>query len=291
MLSAAAAAAAAASVDGLGIARPPAAHASSEADVFLDIAIDGAEPRRVAVRLYADAPAVARARFAALCEGTADGVSYRRTAVTTVDADGGYVSTDGVKSLSYGSGGTRVPGGETASEVKAEFRAQGDRRRTHSRAGLVSLAVLDTDVETQDVEEEYQFVKGKLAVVEKKGKRLAPPNGTGFNITTGAAPALDGTSTVVGEVVEGLDAVAAIAALPVVKPNTGGLSGGLFALGKGAGDPRAKMVEKSFNKPFAKVVVQRSGVVVRAAPPEPPADVSEDAADAADATPAAATAA
>lgn len=112
-------------------------------------------------------------------------------------------------------------------------------------------------------------MSGKLTAVEKRGRRIAPPNGTGFNITVGPAPSLDATSVIVGEVVDGLDAVREISSLPAVKANDSGLSGGLFALGKGAGDPRAKLVEKSFNSPFQKVLVTKARLAVPAPMPQP----------------------
>lgn len=60
--------------------------------------------------------------------------------------------------------------------------------------------------------------KGKLVeVVERSG---IVPNGTGFAVTTGAVPDLDGTHLVVGEVVEGMDLVRKLDQLPVVKNNT-----------------------------------------------------------------------
>ena len=76
-------------------------------------------------------------------------------------------------------------------------------------------------------------------------------------MTLGAAPELDATHIIVGRVVSGMDVVAAIAALPVVKDNTGSP---FFQLGKANGDKRANVAERSFNKPFAKVVVDACGL-------------------------------
>jgi peptidyl-prolyl cis-trans isomerase B (cyclophilin B) len=44
------------------------------------------------------------------------------------------------------------------------------------------------------------------------------PNGTGFTITLNAEPTLDATNLVVGRVVEGLEVVQAIGALPYARP-------------------------------------------------------------------------
>ena len=62
--------------------------------------------------------------------------------------------------------------------------------------------------------------RGKLVtVLEQLGGAI--PNGSGFVITTAPAPALDSTNLVVGHVTQGFDVVQQIAALPVVKSNTG----------------------------------------------------------------------
>ena len=97
-------------------------------------------------------------------------------------------------------------------------------------------------------------------VVEEVGP--PPPNGTAFCITTAAAPTLDGTSLVVGRVVEGMDLVQRIAALPTVPDNTGSP---LFAAAKSIGDKRASVAELGFNRPYAKVVVKGSGVTASVA--------------------------
>ena len=54
-----------------------------------------------------------------------------------------------------------------------------------------------------------------------------------------------------------MDVVAAIAALPVIKSNT---SSPFFQLGKANGDKRANVAERSFNKPFSKVVIDACGL-------------------------------
>ena len=70
------------------------------------------------------------------------------------------------------------------------------------------------------------------------------------------AAILDRTNVVVGTVLEGMDVVEAIAALPTVKDNS---SSPFFAVAKSIGDKRATVAEQAFGKPFAKVTVARSG--------------------------------
>lgn len=97
--------------------------------------------------------------------------------------------------------------------------------------------------------------KGKLVeVVERSG---VIPNGTGFAITTGAAPDLDKTHIIVGQVIEGMDVLEQLDKLPVVKNNS---SSPFFIVGKAAGDKRANVAELGFDRPFKKVAVAAAGI-------------------------------
>ena len=78
------------------------------------------------------------------------------------------------------------------------------------------------------------------------------PNGTAFVITRAPAPALDATNLPIGRVVDGLEVVEAIGKLPVVKDNS---DSPFFKAGKVLGDRRADVAERSFNRPFNRVVV------------------------------------
>lgn len=98
--------------------------------------------------------------------------------------------------------------------------------------------------------------QGKLVeVIERSG---VVPNGTGFAITTGAAPALDRTNLIVGRVVEGMDVIMELDKLPVVKNNSGSP---FFMVGKAVGDKRANVAELGFDRPFNKVAVGASGIL------------------------------
>ena len=59
---------------------------------------------------------------------------------------------------------------------------------------------------------------GKLIRVEE-AQAGESPNGSGFVITTQAAPQLDATNLVVGHVVDGMDIVQQLTKLPTVKSN------------------------------------------------------------------------
>ena len=130
--------------------------------------------------------------------------------------------------------------------------------------------------------------KGQFVTVSESFGEI--PNGTAWAITTAPEPGLDATNLVVGRVVEGMDVVRAVAALPRVKNNEGSL---FFKAGKVAGawaggrtrecarappeasplpvgssspvapatgDKRADVAERAFNKPFAKVLIEECWV-------------------------------
>lgn len=63
---------------------------------------------------------------------------------------------------------------------------------------------------------------------------------------------------VVGRVVEGMEVVRAVAALPRVKDNSGSP---FFLAGKAAGDKRAIVAERGFDRAFARIVIEESGLL------------------------------
>ena len=67
----------------------------------------------------------------------------------------------------------------------------------------------------RQVKERLMAYNGKLITVKEQIGDTS--NGTGFNITTQAAPELDSTSLAIGEVVEGMPIVQDIARLPAVR--------------------------------------------------------------------------
>ncbi|KAK9816789.1 hypothetical protein WJX72_005123 [[Myrmecia] bisecta] len=215
--------------------------------VYLDISVDR-EPRgRIVIKLFKDVP-LGAARFAALAEGQG-GVGYRLSKVDGIsDA---YIKVGGVRTLTYSAtDNVDIAGGDTVEELEAEMTLSSHK---HSEAGLVSLQVKDE--KPRQVKEKMVAYQGKLVTIQEEvgGQK---PNGTGFAITLGAAPQLDATNLVVGQVVEGLDVVQDISHLPVVKANS---NSAFFKAAKRFGDRRADVAELGFNKPFSKVIISAAG--------------------------------
>ncbi|CAG9460651.1 unnamed protein product [Pedinophyceae sp. YPF-701] len=216
--------------------------------VFLEFSIDGTDAGRVVIELFPDVKVGAQ-RFLDLAVGLG-GVRYRNNKVQECAAD--HVLVEPVRTLRYGQSESPIAGGETTLDLDRELAASS---RKHDAAGLVSLVVKDS--RDREVTSRLMAVKGRLVSVEEDsgGER---PNGTAFEITTAAAPSLDGVNLVIGRVVAGQDVVEKIRALPVVKDNSGSP---FLQAGKRIGDKRANVAERVFNRPFAKVLVKKAGVV------------------------------
>jgi peptidyl-prolyl cis-trans isomerase B (cyclophilin B) len=249
---------------------------SITAEAFFDIAVDAEFVGRVVVGVYGDANPIAAARFLALAEGV-QGLGYRRTQIDAVEYDENVETKEDTPSF-LGSTGIRafvipgsttpvtsLPGGASNEALLPELAA---RRIGHddlpgNKVGIVSL-VVERGAPPPPPKERLVSVNGKFVKVADPPP--PGPNGTAFAVTVapGAGAVLDRTNVVVGEVVEGLDVLNAIAALPTVKDNS---ASPFFAVAKTIGDKRATVAEQAFGKPFAKVTVAKCGVVKRETPP------------------------
>eukprot|EP00667_Euglena_gracilis_P015197 EG_transcript_15795 len=222
-------------------ARPP--------QVFFDLTLDGEPEGRIVVEVFPDVGLGAQ-RFLDLAANTG-GVGYRRSKVDFIANS--FVRVGEVPQLSI-SEAERSPIAGGASTAKLEA-ALGTAARRHDGPGVVSLLVRSS---TPQVFQEKLVARNGQMVTVRKPVGPAPPNGTAFCITTEAAPGLDATNLVVGRVVAGLDLVERLAKLPSVADNHGSP---FFILAKAVGDKRADVAERGFGRPFAKVVVTRSGVL------------------------------
>jgi peptidyl-prolyl cis-trans isomerase B (cyclophilin B) len=241
-------------MDDLTTSSEPQSAARPSARVFFELTIDGEPLGRVVVGLNNSASPLAAKRFLELATGAA-GVSYRRTAVDSLQPS--FVKTAGVRRFSYAEDtiGTTLAGGETARLLQEEAAAVPPV--LHSRAGLVSLLIAPLS-EPEAPKERLVASRGKLITVQDAA---APqPNGTEWLVTLGPAPALDdGVAVVVGEVLEGMDLVQAIAALPANR--NADEAGALFAVAKAIGDKRALVRGKASGKPLSRVVIAACGLV------------------------------
>jgi len=223
--------------------------------VYLDFSVDGEPAGRVVIGVFGTGPApLAAKRFTQLATGST-GVSYRRTQIDVVRA-GEFVRDAGIRTFSYAetTQSTALAGGETADAFAPELEAPG--RLFHDRAGLVSLVAL-SGTQSDAVKERLTAMNGRLVTVRDGGPPA--PNGTAFAMTVAPSPALDGIAAVVGCVLEGMDVVGALAALPANRNADD--SGLFFAVAKSVGDKRALVREKGNGRPLAKVVVTACGRV------------------------------
>lgn len=220
------------------------------AKVFFDMNVNGESAGRIVVELFGDV-STATQRFLQLVQGL-DGVSFRRTRIEYISPDNGYFTSATKKELSRrASGRVRLAGGSGGENLEDELAA---RRHSHNEAGVVSIEVLDD--EERETKEKLVAIKGQFVTVTETFGEI--PNGSALTITCKPEPALDATNVVVGRVIQGLDVVEKLAALPRVKDNSGSP---FFKAGKASGDKRANVAERAFGKPFGKIVIQECGLL------------------------------
>lgn len=245
------------------------------AKAFLDVSIGGEPAGRITVGLFGDAAPAGASRFLSLVTG----VGYRRKEFVKIVP--GYVQHSGV--VSY----PAIPA--VTDRLAAEAEAVRARcGAVHAAAGAVSIVVRDPSLPPP--KPKLVARGGKLEVEEEQAGVV--PNGTEFVVTTEAAPELDASAVLVGRVLDGMDVVAKIAAVPTVRDNTASpyfrstvfplplpcsLSEPLILLppandrcvstnnvcrvAKLIGDKRAVVAERGFNRPYTKILVTNCGVL------------------------------
>lgn len=179
------------------------------AKAFLDVSIGGEPAGRITVGLFGDAAPAGASRFLSLVTG----VGYRRKEFVKIVP--GYVQHSGVVSYPAIPAVTDRLAAE-AEAVRARCGA-GGAGTVHAAAGAVSIVVRDPSLPPP--KPKLVARGGKLEVEEEQAGVV--PNGTEFVVTTEAAPELDASAVLVGRVLDGMDVVAKIAAVPTVRDNTG----------------------------------------------------------------------
>uniref|UniRef100_A0A0E0JD92 Peptidyl-prolyl cis-trans isomerase n=1 Tax=Oryza punctata TaxID=4537 RepID=A0A0E0JD92_ORYPU len=214
------------------------------AKAFLDVSIGGEPAGRITIGLFGDAAPAGASRFLSLVTG----VGYRRKEFVKIVP--GYVQHGGV--VSY----PAIPAvtDRLAAEMDAERAQCGGGRSLHAAAGAVSIVVRDPSLPPP--KPKLVARGGKLEVDQEQVGVV--PNGTEFVITTGDAPELDASALVVGRVVDGMDVLDKIAAVPTVKDNT---ASPYFRVAKLIGDKRAVVAERGFNRPYTKILITNCGVI------------------------------
>jgi peptidyl-prolyl cis-trans isomerase B (cyclophilin B) len=220
--------------------------------VFFDISVDREPLGRIVIAVdgASSGAKIGAARFLDLAKGI-EGTTFRRTKIELIQDS--YIQGSGLKTLSRKANeDTAIAGGPDVEQLELEMEKSTAK---HDRPGVVSFVVKRST--ERDTKDKLVAVNGKLVTVTNVlGGDL--PNGSCISITTKAEPGLDATNLVVGHVVEGQDVVDAIAAMPRVKDNS---ESPFFKAGKAGGDGRARVAERSFGKPFAKVVIMESGLL------------------------------
>lgn len=124
-----------------------------------------------------------------------------------------------------------------------DLMASGSYRLDHRRAGTVSLN-LSQSLDDPSIQQTSAY------------------RNVGFFITTGPGPAssLDGTNVVFGRVLQGMDTVARVTAVPTFKPVNDRLLA-LNKLGSMLGDERAAKTRKKWGRPLQPVLITATGIL------------------------------
>ena len=200
--------------------------------ISLGIAIGTGEPQFLTVGLYGDAAPASTALFANLCTASLPGapdLTYRNSQATRVERDKlivlGRLSAGSAQAVSRRLDDTGYIRQELVD--KAEQYTNGDSNELrHDRAGLLSL--------------------------RKGGGSFE------FVLSPAANRALDADYIVAGEVLNGLDVVAAMNAVPTKTPNAV-LNAPYAAAAKVGGDVRARV--ETVGKPLLKISVRSCDVL------------------------------
>eukprot|EP00850_Spirogloea_muscicola_P005966 SM000028S10060 [mRNA] locus=s28:149456:150762:- [translate_table: standard] len=199
------------------------------------ICSDGEPLGRVVIGLFGKQVPKTVSNFVAMCSGAA-GASYEGTIIHRILA-GQY--------LQGGRQGSKERGevdGDLKFEPNLETIDSKSFKLTHTRPGTVSLALSTND--------------------DEEDRKLSPNyRNVEFLITTGPGPApqLDNGNIVIGTVLEGMDVISRIAAVPTYKPNERIQQFNSFA--SFLGDERATSARSSWNRPLKSVVISKCGVL------------------------------
>ncbi|KAG8379379.1 hypothetical protein BUALT_Bualt07G0082500 [Buddleja alternifolia] len=221
---------------------------------FLDISIDGVPIGRIIIGLYADAAPSGAARFADLVSGRA-GVSYRRKEFVKIMPD--YVQHGGLRSYGVDAELAKKTGSNMALDnLVAEWERQNGRCEGRIKNVGKSVGIIVRDPSKPPPKMKLVARKGKLEIDEEEVG--VDPNGTEFVIATKDSPELDGSTLVVGRVLEGMEVVDRIGQVKTVQENS---SSPYFRVAKIIGDKRAVVAERGFNRPYSKVVITNCGLM------------------------------
>ena len=200
--------------------------------ISLGIAIGTGEPQFLTVGLYGDAAPASAALFANLCTASLPGapdLTYRNSQATRVERDKlivlGRLSAGSAQAVSRRLDDTGYIRQELVDKAEQYTNSDSNELR-HDRAGLLSL---------------------------KKGGGSFE-----FVLSPAANRALDADYIVAGEVLSGLDIVAAMNAVPTKTPNAV-LNAPYAAAAKVGGDVRARV--ETVGKPLLKISVRSCDVL------------------------------
>ncbi|GAB2300261.1 cytochrome P450 monooxygenase 28 [Dionaea muscipula] len=199
---------------------------------------------RVVLGLYGKLVPITVSNFKSMCTGSTSSASYKNTLVHKILPGQYLLAGRQGKRDNNGGAELRAPPGLARNLETVDSHAFS---LEHNRPGVVSLCLSEND--------------------DDEGIQMDPGyRNVEFLITTGPGPCpqLDGKNIVFGAVLEGLDVVTAIAAVPTFKPAERIRQLNDFA--EFIGDERAQMGRTMWNRPLKTVYISDCGELMVAKP-------------------------
>ncbi|QDZ25413.1 hypothetical protein HOP50_17g79540 [Chloropicon primus] len=242
--------------------------------VYLEVEVDGESFGRVVVDLDCGGPAGVK-KFVELATGELACMKLPNSLITGSKFDfitPGFISSSGPTATRLKATAMKcseLSGGESQERSKLEAELK-EQSRSHKDEGgfWLSLRVREDADKVEAPSGKLVSRNGKLEVVAdypRADLMPLPPSGTSFAFTLGEADAkelekLDQTNLIVGRVKDpsSIEVLKSIGSLPVNRNNEDNIG---FRLGKAAGDGRAKVAERGFNRPFSTIRITSSGLV------------------------------
>ena len=193
------------------------------ARVSLDFSVARGEPKTVRVDLYGTEAPLASKVFMSLCAGDRpDGVSFDDSSVSRL-----------IKNEEFTVG---------------KFRKGSDMKQITEMDSVGKVRIKSVDLAERVVHSDSNSLAHEFGSISvpRGGKSFA------FTVGLGSSPRLDDENVVIGKVVEDVDsALAAINQVRTSREDSLGMKGNFAALGRAAGDGRAKLA--SVDRPLTKI--------------------------------------
>lgn len=179
------------------------------------MSIDGQPIGRITIGLFGDTVPAGSSRFSSIVSGKA-GVSYRRKEFVKIMPN--YVQHGGLRSYGVDAELARKTGSNLATDPLVEEWVKQNDKCAGTKNVARSVSIIVRDPQKPSPKMKLVARKGKLEIDQEEVG--TDPNGTEFIIAAKDSPELDGSSLVIGRVIEGMEVIERIGQVKTVQENT-----------------------------------------------------------------------